>query len=631
MAITTTRQKYERYFPFILLLITISAYANTLTHGFVLDDEAVLTQNRFVQKGLAGIPDIFTTFYWQGYWDLNAGLYRPLSLIMLAIEWQVSPNNPLIHHLVQVLLYGAAVVLFYRFLSKLLAGHAAIVPFAVALLFVVHPLHTEVVANIKSRDELLCFLFFILSANDILEHQKVTIKATVFFLLSLLSKEIAVAFLPVLMLMLVQFRKTEWKDVLRTSWPLAVTLISWLLWRGYVLNNAPQRVPYTHADNALLACDGKLTQIATAVSITGRYMLKIIYPVHLSYDYSYNQIPCADLASGYLWLSILLTGALLWIAVKTFRSNPAVSFGILFFFITASIVSNIFLIIGSTMAERFMFTPLAGLLIAGVTALARHSTESGKAKLPQAGIIATVAVAFVFSLLTIRRNEAWASNAVLFETDVATSPQSARTHYNYGTALLNMSPSPENPAQYQDALRELEQAYAIDPADLNTKINLGVALYKNGQYNKAVTVFREALKQSPNHYRTVLNLADAYVKLNAWDSAAVLYQTALDHNTYQPNTHNFYGMVLFSLKDYPKAAAIYAAGLKIYPDNAELWMNYGNALGIQNEFEKAIQAFTKAYELDNTKKQALYFLALTYNSIGDIEKSEVYLKMYNTK
>jgi Flp pilus assembly protein TadD len=631
MSTINVLKKYERYFTVILFVISTLLYANTLTHGFVLDDEAVIVKNKFVQKGWAGIPEIFTTFYWQGYWDLNSGLYRPLSLVMFAIEWAISPDNPLIHHLIQVMLYGGCIVVFYCFLLKLLKEYSPVLTFIIALLFAVHPVHTEVVANIKSRDELLCFFFLALLANSLITHQKATISGLIFFQLALLSKEAAIMYIPILAIMLVQFRGVNWGKLVKILAPYIAVLIVWLGWRWYILSKAPVRVHYTYADNSILACGGKIEQLMTAISIIGRYMVKIILPIQLSYDYSYNEIPCADATSGYFLFAAISIATLIFVAVKYFKTNPVISFGILFFFITMALTSNLFYTIGTTMGERLMFTPIAGAILAIVFCV------SGKVKHAKGLIISPIVinislvVAGIFSLMTVNRNKAWASNLTLFETDIIHAPGSARVHYNYGSALLNLPLQPDYSTQYADALEQLEQAYAIDPKDYNTKVNLGVALYKNENYKRAITVFREAIKQSPNDYLVAVNLGDVYMKMKMWDSASIYYQSALDHNVYQTNTHNWYGLALFSLKNYAHASEVYASGLKIYSDNAELWLNYGNTLGVQGEFEKAITAFQKAYALDNTNKQALYFIALTYSNMGDKQKAEEYLAFYSKK
>src|SRR5690606_27497992 len=103
----------------IVAIIAFMVFANTLGHQYALDDVAVIYQNKFVQKGFAGIPDIMTTFYWQGYWEQNAGLYRPLSLIMFAMEWEFFPNQPFIGHFMNILLFALTCYLLFKVLLRL--------------------------------------------------------------------------------------------------------------------------------------------------------------------------------------------------------------------------------------------------------------------------------------------------------------------------------------------------------------------------------------------------------------------------------------------------------------------------------------------------------------------------------
>ncbi len=145
-------------------------YANTLGHGFVADDPVVLTQNRLVQSGLAGIPGIFSDDSFAGYLPegateglLEGGRYRPLSLACFAVLQSVFGTKSLVFHLFSVLLYAGVCLLLYRVLLLALkpgreSSVAALMAWGATLLFVTHPVHTEVVANIKSCDEQMALL-----------------------------------------------------------------------------------------------------------------------------------------------------------------------------------------------------------------------------------------------------------------------------------------------------------------------------------------------------------------------------------------------------------------------------------------------------------------------------------------
>src|SRR6185312_350644 len=158
----------ERSMQIVLGVLTFALYANTLGASFALDDLNVIQQNTFTHLGLAGIPKMLTSFYWAGYWNYNTGLYRPLSLIGFAIQWQFFKDAAGWYHAVSVLLYVTTILLLFGTLRTLLSKHSPALAFVVSLIFAAHPAHTEVVANIKSQDELLCLIFALLSLRFVL-------------------------------------------------------------------------------------------------------------------------------------------------------------------------------------------------------------------------------------------------------------------------------------------------------------------------------------------------------------------------------------------------------------------------------------------------------------------------------
>ncbi len=186
----------KKYLGLLLAAIAFLLYANTLNHDYTVDDGTVMQNNKIVKKGVSAIPEIFTTAYRKGFWDRNESLYRPLSVAMFAVEWQIAPENPSIGHWVNVLLYVLTAWVLFRFLVNLFKDDW-LFAFIATLIYVIHPIHTEVVANIKSRDEILCFLFLILSFNSFLKFLDrakpfYALGVLFYFILSLLSKESSV-------------------------------------------------------------------------------------------------------------------------------------------------------------------------------------------------------------------------------------------------------------------------------------------------------------------------------------------------------------------------------------------------------------------------------------------------------
>lgn len=621
-----TTTSYNNYLPYVILVSCLLVYFNTLNHGFVLDDEAVITKNRFVQQGFAGFKDILSTFYWKGYWDTSSGLYRPLSLLIFAIEWAISPNNATLYHTVQVLIYTATVFALYQLLTQLFIGLNQWLPFGITLLFALHPLHTEVVANIKSLDEILAFLFFVLATQQLLKKATYNWQSCLFLFLALLAKEGAIAFVAVWLLLLIQFKKQSFSLALKNIWPLFAVTVIWLVIRTNVVNAAPA-VVYSYQDNSILACSDWLTQKLTAISILGKNLLHVFYPVGLAYDYSYPQIPCTSFTSPTFWLAFTILLGLFTLAVYYFKRKPVVSFGLFFFFITSFLTSNVALTIGATMADRFMFTPMLGLLIAGCF-LAYEQKDQLKAQ--RAGIAGTVLmlIAAIFFVLTFKANKAWKSNESLFSTQVKNVPNSARAQYNYGTTLLNLAISGSKDS-LNKAFETLTLANQLDPNNVDVQSNLGIANFHLQNYPVALKWMKQVMAARPSDLMK-LNLADTYVKLKYLDSAVFYYKDALKNNIYNANSHARIAESYFTRQQFGAAADAFRAGIVAFPTNAELWLNYGNALAANQDFKTAIAAFHKAFELNPNQRMALYYLAITYHKLGDITQANTFMQRYQT-
>ncbi|MEO8236323.1 MAG: tetratricopeptide repeat protein [Flavobacterium sp.] len=619
----------------LLGIVSFFLFANTLMHGFVLDDIAVIEQNKFVKNGIAGIPDILTTFYWQGYWDSNAGLYRPMSLISFAIEWQFMPNNPFIHHFCNVILYSLNILLLFTVLKHFLSNYTIWIPFFIVLLFAVHPIHTEVVANIKSRDEILCLLFFTITIYCLFCKESIGyfILGILSYLFCLLSKEAGILFFPILIVLFWDKMKNL-KLIFKKILPFVVVSIAWLSWHQYIIQSSPyKRIQYTYLDNSLVGCGDNITQIATGFSVLGRYILNSIVPYNLSYDYSFNQIPCVGLLSYQFIGSLILISILILIAFKFRSKNVIVTFGIGFFFITILLVTNIFTLIGATMGDRLLYTPVLGICIAVVFIIFYSFKIMELKSYSHPVIYGLFVVTVLYSYNSFGRNKAWKSNFTLFTEDVNHAPNSSRVNFNNATALFSQLPEDVNNQQTQlpQIIENYEKALQIDPKDKGSLVNLGVCYYRIKEYQKALDCTKKALQINPNDITLFGNLADIYFMKKQYDLAILNYKKAIQNKSIQYNTYNFYGAALFNSKEYQKAIAIFEDGLKLYPEHDEMYLNYGNALAVSSRFKEAIVAFEKSYQLNPNQKNTLNSLSMANRAIGNIEKANYYLSEYNKR
>ena len=150
-------------FALLPAILAIVLYANTIPNKYCLDDYCVIVNNSYVQSGFSGIPKLLSTNFFNGMNGFNDGLYRPAPMVTYAIEYGIFGMNPAVSHAVNMLFFSLASFVLFLLIRKLSGEKHIIFALAITLLYVAHPIHTEVVGNIKGRDDLLAFLFGILS------------------------------------------------------------------------------------------------------------------------------------------------------------------------------------------------------------------------------------------------------------------------------------------------------------------------------------------------------------------------------------------------------------------------------------------------------------------------------------
>lgn len=580
----------HRYFKWLPAFVGFLLYLLSVGHGFVLDDNLVITRNYYVQKGIAGIPEILSTNYAHGHQGqgFNDGLYRPLSLVTFAIEKSFFGLSPAVSHFLQSLFYGLLLVTLMAWLSSLFPN-ASWVWWSV-MLFAVHPIHTEVVANLKSRDEIFALLFFALAARQFQKwlqngNLKNGLSSLLLLTLSLFSKESAITFLAIFPLMLWFQNQANKKQWLQLLWLLVPTLI-FLGARYLVLQNMGEVDSGVTGllQNALTSTSSFSERLGTAASIQWFYLLKLFIPVALASDYSYNAIPIRSLLDLESILGFMIGGTILILGfVLAKRKHPS-GFGIITYFITLSVVANIFILIGAMAAERFLFTPSLGwsiALSAGIHDLLKND------RVKQTILIG---IACVLSLLTINRIPDWKDEFTLFTTDVIHVPNSARAHYNAGTASNNLA-----------------KTEAINAVKLR---------------NRAIEHFQKAIEIWPDYQDAYNNLGVTLMDANRLDDAYNVYSKLITRfPEYAKGRYNL-GYTCYLLQRYNEAEQIleqYIATSK----NADALFLVAECEGYQNKFDEAINHLQELVEIEPNKARAYLKLGLAYGIIGDAGKAEV--------
>jgi hypothetical protein len=511
-------------------------YANTLGHGFVLDDIYVILTNEYVQKGFAGIPQIWTRPTWY------AGIqYRPVPGSVFAIEKEFFGNNAAQFHIVNVLIYSFICGLIYLLLRMMMQGFNHQLPLIAAVLFAVHPIHTEVVANIKSLDELLCMgaligmLYFgIRYARDDKNGNKgwKLAGAAACFAAGLLSKETALSFVIVVPMAIWLFENAPPRRITTMAGLLAFVAGLFMVFYIFGIKVFHSYQADSVINNSLVAADSTADRLATALMIIGRYLLLLVFPHPLVHDYGYHQIPIVGFCD---WRAIAATvvciGLLFW-AIVEFRKKRFIGFAIALFFLTLLPASNILKLIGATMGERFLFIPSLGFCIA--LAHGAIIVIEKKKMLKNAFIMIAAMILGSCSIMTFARNTDWHDNLTLFSHDIADSPNSASLNASLGNMLMIAAQQSQDENNRQEMIVKakgvLKRAVEICPDYFYALGNLALAYTFSGEDENALIAFKKAITLNAKDCVAIVNVGDIYYKQKKNDSALVYYSrfVALD-------------------------------------------------------------------------------------------------------
>ncbi|MEO8086987.1 MAG: tetratricopeptide repeat protein [Bacteroidota bacterium] len=599
----------------VIAVLGFLLYANSIQNDFALDDYSVIKKNWVVKQGTSAYSTILSTSYRYGYRDSDDELYRPLPLMVFATIWQFFPNNPAPFHLLNVLLFAITGFVLYNLLKRIFHGVNALMPFSAALLFMVHPLHTEVVANIKSIDEILSFLFVLLSVDKILDYidsgmMKKIVLAWVFFFLAFLCKEGTIVMLVVIPLILAMFTNAGKAKIIQIALVLSSAAFIFLAIRANALGGLAVGKNFAIQENVLVSAPNVGIRLATIFYVLFQYIRLLVLPYPLSCDYSFKQLDLASWGEALPWVSLLFYAGIAFIALRNYKTNKLLSFGILFFLGSIALYSNILMTIGSLFAERFLYTAVLGFAIVIVWLLMKAMKIPLAAESKKAGdeifnrgnqkMFIMLAILIVpCSFITVSRNADWKDTVTLFTKDVVNAPNSALLQFNFANELK------------------------VEKAANETDVNI-----KNSILDSSIMHYKKALEIYPQYNEVYEQLGLAYYYRGMDSLAFVNVTKAIDLEPGRSTAYNSLGTIYFSkAKDYKKALELYLRSVELNPNYIDGWRNAGAAYGTLGQYDKAIDAFQRVLKLDPVNVTVLKFISQTYRSMGD----EVSANSYDLK
>ena len=491
-----------------------------------------------------------------------------------------------LRHINNVLFYGLSVGVLFLFLSTVVFKRNKMVALIIALLFLAHPIHTEVVANVKSRDEIFSILFMMLTlflVHQIEKHAKSVkyiILSCITFLAALLSKEYGATLIILIPLSLYLF--SEKKFVISKYFSLFIGLglvfVIYLMMRsqaGPLLSK--NDLQDTEIMNSPYLLATATQTLATKIFMLLKYIGLLVFPISLCSDYGYNSIPYKDFSNPLVWLSILFMIAFVVVGFISLRKKSWVAFSIAFYLLNIALVTNFIFNVGATMGERLVFHSSLGFCMLLGYAIYWLAQKINK---PNYAILLVLPILALYSFKTIDRNLAWKNDITLALTDVEINPNSTALNGNASSRNLDLSELPINKGNEKQFIQKSilygNKALALHPAFVNGHLNIGLAYAKNNQYDSAKVHWDIAFKIYPHHPQKEL-----YYNLLA--------------DTYYTQGYNFGAKQQWAEGKYYLQKAV-----ECNPNNAKYWYDLGGFSYNSQDFVTAKNAWTKAFQLNPT-------------------------------
>ncbi len=605
--------------------ITFVIFLKTLGNGFVnWDDNLYVYGNVFIRSlDVRFLEWAFTDFHTSANW-------HPLTWLSHALDYRIWGLDPMGHHLTSVLLHAIntflVVILAATLLEAarrrtdeggLLTGKDVLIAgFTTGLLFGIHPLHVESVAWVSERKDVLCAFFFLLSllsyagyAEDMEEtsrpaahrQKKKYLLALVFFILALLSKPMAVT-LPCVLLVLDWF---PYRRIGFTKMPRAVVIEKIPFFVPGIAVSAVAVLAQA-SGGALVALRSAPLQSRLVLSASAliSYLREMVLPFNLSPFYPYPK-EASFLSFHFLWslpavagitaaclLSYRKSGRRLWLAVWAF------------YVIMLLPVLGIVQVGEQSMADRYTYLPAMGpFLLAGLAAaracarIFAPPRRNGRRILL---VCAALAIAAVFSFLTIRQTGVWRDGITLWTDVIEKEPGVSFAYNNRGLVYADMGLNEKAVSDYDraialkpdffrpynnrgvifikkdlpdEAIRDFDRSIALNPSFGEAYMNRGIAYDRKGMFDRAMEDFGKALSLDPLSYETFINRGMACSERGLLDAAIENYSRAVSINPYSAAAFNNRGVIYFREGRYREAVADYDRALAINPGFREAHYN----------------------------------------------------------
>ncbi|XP_067143429.1 protein O-mannosyl-transferase TMTC4 isoform X1 [Centruroides vittatus] len=682
--------------PVIIFTLALACFINSIYGNFVFDDSEAIVNNNDL-KLETPLSNIFKNDFWGTKLTHNNShkSYRPLTVLTFRINNFLSGGlHPVSFHLVNVVLYGIVCILTFYVICSVFIGifkhhNAPKASFICALLFTVHPVHTESVSAVVGRADLLCALFFFLSFLAYVKGCKKAIEVNIASSLtwigiclilagiSMLCKEQGITVIGICsaydiiinckidlslisLLNLSTYKNQKWlSQFLGRQIFLTVGGMILLFGRWQIMG---ARAPvFQHVDNPASFEENLILRVINYNYIYTLNIWILLHPLWLCFDWSMGCVPLIRSASDFRLIVVIIFwavfGLFFYFGVLSGdrKIRRLTTMGLAFLIVPFLPASNIFFRVGFVIAERALFLPSLGicfLITVGFHQICNSSNQ-------QMNTICFSLLIATYVGRSIQRSSDWRNEELLFKTGLDVCPLNAKVHYNiaknaadngnrelaikeyteaislhstYDQAMNNLANILKDIGQLEQAENLLLTAIHIRPDFAAAWMNLGIVQSSKGKVIEAEQSYLTAINHRKHYPDCYYNLGNLYLEQKQYEKAYLAWKNA---TTLQPNhlvAWNNMIIMLDSIGSLLKAEAMAQEALEILPNEASLHFNLANTLGKVGRYHESEKHFQKAIALNSNNPTYYTNLGVLYHRWKKYKNAEeAYLRALGLK
>lgn len=565
--IVSSESIWQKRLPWIIFFSAFLLYANTLTHHYVLDDLPAISHNDIVTRGLENLPDLLTKplYYGSTGASVDASIYRPVTSISFAMDIEFFGPNPSAAHFINILLYAFTCLSLFFLLKRIFRNHE-ILPLIITLIFLAHPIHTDVVANIKSRDEILSLLFgLILCLIFLIRYidtgqRRFFILSTFAYIIGIFSKETTLTYLAVISATLFFISDTKLKRIGRLILPYVAVAIVFYIVRNLCISSLPGEEA-TITDSVLTASSVNPDLASIGFYYMLQYLRLLLIPYPLVWIYPMGELPHMSLTDPLIIFSIILHTGLWSIVFWGIKRKNIFSYAIFIYFSMISVYFTLTVRAGASMGERFLFSPSLGFSIALGFALTSIFKITRMKDIKRGFLIVMGIILSLYSLITILRNRDWKNQLTISLAAVDVHPQCYRAQSTLAAAYLELANIESDPRRKTELWHKIidvcNEMLRMNPNDAQIHYNLGRIYFQLSDIEKAEKSFDSYFTLTDAGRQAYLGVADQFLMANQFNTTVRYYKEWLEKHTDDADAFTRLGIIYMDFIKQPKAALPY--------------------------------------------------------------------------